>query len=47
MIVPETDQQAAPLTYAPSLGREIEDEFGKKALEGLQTIGFRFEEPVG
>ena len=47
MIVPETDQQVDPITYAPSLGREIEKEYGKQALEGLQTIGFKFEEPVG
>ena len=47
MIVPETDQQIDPITYAPSLGREIENEYGKQALEGLQTIGFKFEEPVG
>jgi len=47
MIVPETDQQVDPILYAPSLGREIESEYGKKALEGLQTIGFKFEEPVG
>src|SRR6478609_5565627 len=47
MIVPETDQQIDPITYAPSLGREIESEYGKQALEGLQTIGFKFEEPVG
>jgi mannose-6-phosphate isomerase-like protein (cupin superfamily) len=46
MIVPETDQQIDPITYAPSLGKEIESEYGKKALEGLQTIGFKFEEPV-
>ena len=47
MIVPETDQQVDPIIYAPSLGREIENEYGKQALEGLQTIGFKFEEPVG
>ena len=47
MIVPETDQQIDPISYAPSLGREIESEYGKQALEGLQTIGFKFEEPVG
>ena len=47
MIVPETDQQIDPITYAPSLGQEIESEYGKQALEGLQTIGFKFEEPVG
>ena len=47
MIVPETDQQVDPITYVPSLGREIEKKYGKQALEGLQTIGFKFEEPVG
>ena len=47
MIVPETDQQVDPILYAPSLGKEIESEYGKQALEGLQTIGFKFEEPVG
>ncbi len=46
MIVPETDEQADPISYAPSLAREIENEYGKKALEGLQNIGFKFEEPV-
>ena len=47
MIVPETDQQVDPVSYAPSLAREIESEYGKGALEGLQKIGFKFEEPVG
>jgi uncharacterized RmlC-like cupin family protein len=47
MIVPETDQQVDPITYAPALAREIETEYGKDALEGLQKIGFKFEEPVG
>ena len=47
MIVPETDQQIDPISYAPSLGREIESEYGKQALEGLQTIGLKFEKPVG
>ena len=47
MIVPETDQQVDPITYAPSLGKEIENEYGREALEGLRTIGFKFEEPVG
>jgi mannose-6-phosphate isomerase-like protein (cupin superfamily) len=47
MIVPESDQQVDPISYAPSLAKEIENEYGKKALEGLQTIGFKFEEPVG
>jgi hypothetical protein len=43
MIVPETGEQTDPLSYAPSLAREIESEYGKEALEGLQTIGFKFE----
>jgi quercetin dioxygenase-like cupin family protein len=47
MIVPETDQQADPISYDPSVAREIEREHGKAALEGLRKIGFRFEEPVG
>jgi len=47
MIVPETDQQIDPISYAPSLAREIETEYGKGALEGLRKIGFKFEEPVG
>jgi mannose-6-phosphate isomerase-like protein (cupin superfamily) len=47
MIVPETDQQVDPIAYAPSLAREIEDQYGKQALQGLQTIGFKFDEPVG
>ena len=47
MIVPETDQQVDPIAYAPSVAKEIENQYGKKALEGLQTIGFKFEEPVG
>jgi hypothetical protein len=47
MIVPETDQQVDPIAYAPSLAKEIEDQYGRDALQGLQTIGFKFEEPVG
>jgi uncharacterized RmlC-like cupin family protein len=47
MIVPETDQQIDPIAYAPSLAKEIEDQYGRDALQGLQTIGFKFEEPVG
>src|ERR1700733_4232086 len=46
MIVPETDEQADPISYAPSLAREIETEYGKAALEGLQKVGFKFEEPT-
>jgi hypothetical protein len=44
MIVPETDEQADPISYAPSLADEIEKEYGKTALEGLQKIGFNFED---
>ena len=48
MIVPETDEQIDPISYAPSLAKEIETEYGKTALEGLQRIGFVFEdEPAG
>jgi mannose-6-phosphate isomerase-like protein (cupin superfamily) len=47
MIVPETDQQVDPVAYDPSIAREIESQYGKSALEGLQKIGFKFEEPVG
>jgi hypothetical protein len=46
MIVPETAEQADPISYAPSLAKEIEDEYGKSALEGLQKVGFKFEEPA-
>jgi uncharacterized RmlC-like cupin family protein len=44
MIVPETAEQADPISYAPSLAREIENEYGKGALEGLQKVGFKFED---
>jgi uncharacterized RmlC-like cupin family protein len=47
MIVPETDEQVDPVSYAPSLAKEIEDEYGKTALAGLQKIGFRFEDESG
>jgi len=48
MIVPETDKQIDPISYAPSLAKEIETEYGKTALDGLQKIGFVFEdEPTG
>jgi uncharacterized RmlC-like cupin family protein len=47
MIVPETAEQADPISYAPSLAKEIESEYGQAALDGLQRIGFTFEsEPV-
>ncbi|HKC88087.1 MAG TPA: hypothetical protein VKG02_19030, partial [Blastocatellia bacterium] len=48
MIVPETAAQADPISYAPSLANEIAKEYGTAALEGLQKIGFKFEdEKVG
>jgi mannose-6-phosphate isomerase-like protein (cupin superfamily) len=43
MIVPETDVQADPISYDSSLAKEIETEYGKSALEGLQKVGFKFE----
>ena len=48
MIVPETDQQIDPISYSPSVAKEIENEYGRTALDGLQKIGFVFEdEPTG
>ena len=48
MIVPETEQQIDPISYAASLAKEIENEYGKAAVDGLQKIGFVFEdEPAG
>lgn len=44
MIVPETAEQADPISYAPSLAKEIESQYGKAALQGLAKIGFKFEE---
>ena len=44
MIVPETDAQVDPISYAPSLAQKIESEYGKAALQGLQKIGFKFED---
>src|SRR6516164_176154 len=43
MIVPETHEQVDPVLFALGLGKEIESEYGKPALEGLQKIGFKFE----
>jgi mannose-6-phosphate isomerase-like protein (cupin superfamily) len=43
MIVPESDEQADPISYASSLAKEIESEYGQPALQGLQKIGFKFE----
>src|SRR5262245_45415664 len=47
MNVPEDGQQVDPISYAPSLAKEIESEYRKQAVEGLQKIGFKFEESVG
>jgi mannose-6-phosphate isomerase-like protein (cupin superfamily) len=44
MIVPESDEQIDPISYAPSLAKEIESQYGRAALEGLQKIGFKFED---
>lgn len=44
MIVPESDEQSDPISYAPSLAKEIENDYGKGALDGLQKIGFKFED---
>ena len=44
MIVPESDAQVDPISYAPRLAKEIENEYGKTALEGLQKIGFKFDD---
>jgi uncharacterized RmlC-like cupin family protein len=46
MIVPQTDEQVDPVLFAPSLAKEIENDYGKSAVEGLQKIGFKFEEPI-
>src|SRR5262249_40894755 len=43
MILPETDEQIDPISYSPSLAKENENEYGKAALDGLQRIGFVFE----
>jgi mannose-6-phosphate isomerase-like protein (cupin superfamily) len=44
MIVPETAEQSDPIAYAPSLAKEIERQYGKSALQGLEKIGFKFED---
>ena len=44
LIVPETDEQSDPISYAGSLAKEIENAYGTGALEGLQKIGFKFED---
>jgi len=44
MIVPETDEQVDPVSFAPSLAKEIEEQYAKAALAGLQKIGLKFED---
>ena len=44
MIVPETDEQVDPVSFAPSLAKKIEEQYAKAALAGLQKIGFKFED---
>ena len=39
MIMPETDRRVDPILYAPSLGKEIEDEYGRQPVEGLGRSG--------
>ena len=46
MIVPETDKQVDPVSFAPSLAKEIEEQYGEAALAGLQKIGFKFEDEL-
>lgn len=43
LIVPESEEQVDPISYAGSLAKDIEKEYGKNAVEGLQKIGFKFE----
>src|SRR5256885_6073895 len=42
MIVPETDEQVDPVSFAPTLAKEIEEQYGKAALAGFPKIGFKF-----
>jgi uncharacterized RmlC-like cupin family protein len=43
MIQIPTEKQEDRIAYAPALGREIEQQFGKDALEKLREIGFKFD----
>src|SRR5262249_37957553 len=43
LIVPETDEQSDPISYAVSLAKEIENAYETVELAGLQKIGFKFE----
>ena len=40
----ETDAQSDSIFHALSLANEIENDYGKGALEDLQKIGFKFED---
>ena len=44
MIVPETEAQIDPISYSPDLAKEIASAYGKSAVDGLQKIGFVFED---
>jgi uncharacterized RmlC-like cupin family protein len=43
MIQIPTEKQEDKIAYAPSLGREIEQQFGADALAKLREIGFKFD----
>lgn len=43
MIQIPTEKQEDRISYAPALGREIEQQFGKDAVEKLREIGFKFD----
>jgi uncharacterized RmlC-like cupin family protein len=43
MIQIPTEKQEDRIAYAPALGREIEQQFGKDALDKLRDIGFKFD----
>lgn len=42
-----TAEQADRVAYAPEVGAEIEREFGKKTVDALVQIGFKFDAGVG
>jgi hypothetical protein len=37
MIVPETDEQVDPVSYAPSVAKEIENEYGADPSSGASS----------
>jgi len=39
MIVPESNEKSDPISYAPSLAKEIENDYGKGALEACKRSG--------